>query len=209
VPDFESDRNTFVNEMSEVFMIVQDRGWTVGGSTKVGGDGEALAHVVGDILHPRGVDEGIASWLFVPDDQFGDLRHDYVTTADPSDVRRPSWGCGMLFIYYLLSQLGFSMRGVVSRAADTLEVVYRNLTRDSGAFSNFISLIDRKFPRDGPTFVTTNNPFPLPTAARLSALQYLRQDAPGTQGLRQLIADKNIGNLRALLNSDRPASLIR
>jgi hypothetical protein len=95
-------------------------------------------------------------------------------------------------------------RGLIPVCAANLEAVYTNLTKDSDAFPKFKELLDRKFPGSS---AVNNDPFPLPSAAVLSTLQYLHKDHPGTKFLRQLV-DSKAGNLRALLNSDRSASLI-
>ena len=53
-----------------------------------------------------------------------------------------------------------------------------------------------------------DNPFPLQTPHVLSALQYLRHDSPGTKNPGQLVATKNIGNVRAMSNLTYSADLV-
>jgi len=149
-------------------------------------------------------------------------RADYVNSVLPCFGNGPGTGCSILFIYYLFSQLGFSKishiianapgftNGVLN-APSPLRGVYQNLTADTtDPFLTFKSILDTSFP--GESVITAenpDNPFPLPSGAELSTVQYLRKNAPGTKNLRQLITSKGFGNLRAVLNSDRPTSLVK
>jgi hypothetical protein len=54
----------------------------------------------------------------------------------------------------------------------------------------------------------STNPFPLPSAAVLSAGRFLARHPLDGQTLRQLIGSKNIGDFRAFLNSDRLGALV-
>ena len=200
--DFTSARWVLVAETVEIFMAAQNAGWKPGAS-----NGEALSQVAGFTLYPAEVSAlaGPQTWL----DSSNPTRPDFVSTTDATDKSAISYGCGVLFIYYLFSQLGFAMRAIVRAAADTLERVYHNLTQDSGAFPTFAALLASKFPLGvASKLVGSTNPFPLPSGVMLSARQYLRKDAPGTKSLGKLVSSQNIGDLRALLNSDRPASLV-
>jgi hypothetical protein len=80
-------------------------------------------------------------------------------------------GCGMLFLYYLHIQLGFSIDAIIaaapgaSKAASCLRGVYQNLTGDTGdPFPFFQQLLNNAFP---PTQVASipgpnpDNPWPL------------------------------------------------
>lgn len=72
-------------------------------------------------------------------------------------------GCSLLFLYYLFSQLGFSINAIVAAGANTLGGVYRNLTGDTAdPFPFFKQLLDTSFP--GTSIITSgnlDNPFPL------------------------------------------------
>jgi hypothetical protein len=149
-------------------------------------------------------------------------RVDYVNSTPPYPGNGPGTGCSILFIYYLFSQLGFTnisriiaaaqgfTNGVLN-APSPLRGVYQNLTADTtDPFLTFKSILCTSFP--GQSVITAgnlDNPFPLPSGAELSTVQYLRKNAPGTKKLRQLIISKALGNLRAVLNSDRAASLVK
>jgi hypothetical protein len=57
---------------------------------------------------------------------------------------------------------------------------------------------------------SSQDPFPLPSTERLSARQFLVNSEVSPSLLGQLVrANRELGDLRALLNSNRPVSLIR
>ena len=203
--DFPLAREVLVAELIEIFMPAQNKGWRAGQS-----HGEGLSQAAGFFLYPEeatGLD-GVKVWLGARD-LSGSFRPNFVGKTDNTDGNKFSYGCALLFIYYLHSQLGFSIRGIVSAAADTLENVYTNLTQDHNGFVPFSALLLTKFPLgDASAEKGSENPFPLPSPAVLSARRFLARHPRNGQTVRQIIASKNIGNFRALLNSDRVASLV-
>ena len=138
-------------------------------------------------------------------------RPDFVNKTEASDGNFVSFGCALLFLYYLRSQLGFSMKAIISEAASTLEGVYANVTKDHGAFPIFANLLERAFPSGTPCgLVGSADPFPLPSGARLSVKQFMANSEVSPRLIGQVVrANRDLGNLRALLNSNRPVSLIR
>lgn len=209
-------RYLLVAEIVELFMLIQGNilfaeyerhGWF--GSSNEGSEGEGLSRFLAAqfwALNGFGnPPDGSTS-----NDWLSSSRADFVNRNFPDNKPDPTTGCALLFIYYLFNQLGFSIEAIVGAAASTLSGVYKNLTRDSGdPFPVFKGLLDTAFP--GTAVITQgnlDNPFPLPSTAKLSTLQYLRKDAPGTKSLRDVIGSRYIGNLRAVLNSDRTVSLV-
>jgi hypothetical protein len=155
-------RYLLVSEMVEQFMRAQGRGWY--GQGTEGSEGEGLSRfLAAQFLTVNGLGATPAdftnsnSWLNSP-------RADFVNnikgTDDGPDVVT---GCSLLFIYYLFSQLDFSINAIVSAGAPTLAGVYRNLTGNpSDPFPFFKRLLDRTFP--GTSTITGGNlddPFPL------------------------------------------------
>jgi hypothetical protein len=201
--DFDLGRGILVSEFIEIFMGAQNRGWAAGKS-----NGEALSQVGGFTIVPSQATSfsGPPTWL----DNNNFARPDFVSQTDTTDKNAVSYGCGVLFLYYLGSQLGFTMRAIVQGAADTLEGVYHNLTRDSHAFATFSALLAAKFPPGVPsTLVGSTNPFPLPSSRSLSLVRYLAANPLlQEESIGERIRSKNVGNMRAVLNSDRPASLL-
>ncbi|MEP7310368.1 MAG: tachylectin-related carbohydrate-binding protein [Acidobacteriota bacterium] len=105
-------------------------------------------------------------------------RFDYVNSVLPYPGNGPGTGCSMLFLYYLVSQLGYSIEEIISAAPGykngvldaiaPLRGVYQNLTGDHGdPFPAFKQLLDNAFPPDkvstipGTTTGDPDNPFPL------------------------------------------------
>jgi hypothetical protein len=68
----------------------------------------------------------INSWLQ------SSARTDWITNPEATDKDEVSFGCSMLFIYYLYSQLGYPMDQIITQAGDTLEATYQALTGNSG-----------------------------------------------------------------------------
>jgi hypothetical protein len=154
-------------------------------------------------------------------DDYGS-RFDYVNSVLNKIGNGPGTGGSMIFIYYLVSQLGFIPQSIIAaapgftdgklNATATLQGVYENLTNDKGdPFPQFKQLLDAKFPQDKVSAIPGPNPddpFPLPTSRSLSLKRYLAaHPLLDGESIRGRIALKNIGNLRAVLNSDRPASV--
>jgi hypothetical protein len=51
-------------------------------------------------------------------------RPDFISKNQTADGNATSYGCAMLFIYYLHSQLGFSLPAIFNKAGGTLEKTY-------------------------------------------------------------------------------------
>src|SRR5437667_4841997 len=116
--DFAQAQEVLVAEVIEIFMVAQNQGWDPGRS-----HGEALSQAAGFLLYPSkatGLD-GPQTWLDRPDPRNGAFRPDFVSVTDPTDTNKWSYGCGLLFVYYLESELGMSVRAIVQAAAVTLE----------------------------------------------------------------------------------------
>jgi hypothetical protein len=204
--DFSSARQVVVAEMIEIFMPAQGGGhWKAGQS-----HGEGLSQAAGFEIYPdqAPTQVGVEDWLGARDAE-GFRRQDFVSRTDNTDRNPFSYGCALLFIYYLRSQLGFSMRAIVQAAADTLEGAFTNLTTDHNGFAPFSGILITRFPLDVASGLNgSTNPFPLPSSGVLSCRRFFARHPDGGPSFRQRVTSKNIGNLRALLNSDRPASLI-
>ncbi len=149
-------RYLLVSEVTEMFMLAQNRGWF--GAGNEGSAGEGLSRfLAGQFLIANGLgvtEPGFAlanSWMTSP-------RADYVNNVDVADHGIDAkTGCAILFTYYLHTQLGFSINEIVGAAASELSGVYRNLTGHPGnPFPLFKLLLDRAYP--GTTSIPGNNP---------------------------------------------------
>jgi hypothetical protein len=240
-------RSTLVSEVTESFMAGQKKGWGyLPGTNNEESCGEALSLFLtqqfaigqgfpnpysGFTANTANVwlnsSDNIASTRFFsewPTPKGFDYgsRADYVNSVLPWFGNGPGTGCSILFIYYLLHQLGFTLEAIIANApgftdgkldaAAPLQGVYRNLTNDkSDPFPDFKQLLDTTFPPDKVSAIPGSNPddpFPLPTSRSLSLNRYLSaHPLLAGESIKDRIRSKNIGNLRAVLNSDRPASL--
>jgi hypothetical protein len=76
-----------------------------------------------------------------------------------------SFGCALAFIFYLNTQLSFSINNIISDYAGTLTSAYNTLTGDPGnPFPFFMALIDNVYPASATATIpgpVTDNPFPL------------------------------------------------
>jgi hypothetical protein len=146
-----SVRSLFAAEVAEQFMAMQNRGWFHPDTGLEGTNGEALSLVCSrELAKILGADEVAAerrgfdlAWLNSA------TRPDWVNTSlDQYDSS--SWdavGCDILFIYYLMYELGYSIRSVIAAAASTLRGVHRNLSNDpNDPFPAFAALINTRYP---------------------------------------------------------------
>jgi FG-GAP-like repeat/FG-GAP repeat len=161
-------RYLLVSEVTEMFMLAQNKGWF--GAGNEGSAGEGLSRfLAGQFLIAAGLgvtEPGFAlanSWMSTP-------RADYVNNIDVTDHGIDAkTGCAILFIYYLHTQLGYGIKSIIASAASELAGVYKILTGDpSDPFPPFKGLLDTYFPGTA-TVPGTNpdNPFPLGPFRRL------------------------------------------
>src|SRR5579863_9392155 len=158
-------RYLLIMEVAEMFMFAQGQGWfpPLGDGHNEGSAGEGLSRFLGmrfllAIGSPLSVAVGYdvaGLWLnSALQPVFGGVdygpRRNYVDLTLLGDATpAPATGCAVLFLYYLLEQLGFDIEDIVAAAAPTLSGVYRNLTADPGSpFPAFRTLLDRAFPPD-------------------------------------------------------------
>ncbi len=195
----ESVRCLLVEEVVEYFMHAQDMGWGfVDGVGNEESSGEGLSlFLVQQFALARGFANPYSyaattatTWLnsALPSSdpnstRFYDgaagfdygARGDYVNTLRPYPGNGPGTGCSVLFIYYLMHQLGFTVEQIIAAAPGftggmlnstaTLRGVYQNLTGDAGdPFPFFKRLFDATYPPDQPASFPGPNPddpFPL------------------------------------------------
>jgi hypothetical protein len=155
-------RYHLVMEMTEQFMRAQGKGWY--GSGTEGSEGEGLSRILaaqflvvnGFGLPPAGFDNSNA-WL-------SSSRADGVNKINlTDDGPDAATGCSLLFLYYLFTQLKFSLKSIISAGAPTLGGVYKNLTGDPGdPFPFFKALVEAAFPGTATiTAADLDNPYPI------------------------------------------------
>ena len=151
-------RMLFVAELAEVFMHAAPTNWNPGNSA-----GEALSRSAAAELHPAGYyrpgspNNGPYStmWLQLPwrrrDAQPGgadEPRYDFVTVSEDTDTGVLSYGCGLLFLYFLHDQLRYSWKQIASSNGEHLAQTYAELTGrpEESAFPEFADLLDAHLP---------------------------------------------------------------
>jgi hypothetical protein len=146
----------FVAEIIEVLMEYRNiKNKKISWHAKMS-DGEGLSRVAAATLHPVGYYSAldgpfVNGWLenerqVKRPSARGGIHENWVTTNDPTDTTSDSYGCAILFIYYLRDQLNFSMGAIINKAGDSLENTYQALTRSSNGFQPFKALLDKYLP---------------------------------------------------------------
>ena len=137
-------------EVSESYMGLQNKGWNCGGS-----GGEALSRVCAEAVSPSMRTSGFAaapSWDGT----------DWISRDQGTDQDYPSIGCGMLYIYWMLSQ-GFTFDKIVQAGEPdgTLSTNYNVLTGKPAtqAFADFQAAVQKV---GGPGGFQGDNPFNAP-----------------------------------------------
>ena len=167
-------RYLLVAEVTEMFMLAQNRGWFASDGSNEGAAGEGLSRVLSsEFLRKRDLgfnEPGFDTARF----WLNSNRDDYVNHIDQGDhAPDAKSGCATLFINYLSYELGYDIKRVIAAAAPTLSGVYRNLTGDaSDPFPAFKAQLDRHFPRTDPAGHPVSvsvpdqpdNPYPLDRA---------------------------------------------
>jgi hypothetical protein len=154
-------RALFIAEIVEVLMdynnqVSKNVIWVAGFS-----NGEGLSRVCAALFYPDGYYSPFLSGPFVNGWLSSSTRNDWVSQNEQTDKDGDSFGCAILFIFYLYSQLGYSMNSIITKAGATLEATYQNLTGKSGGFAAFTGLINPYFPPGKPTSLATDDPFPI------------------------------------------------
>ena len=159
-------RYLLVAEVSEMFMLAQNRGWFDPGGSNEGSSGEGLSRFLcHEFLLATGLGVSEPGFELAPY-WLNSGRADYVNAVDVYDHGiDDKTGCAILFIYYLHTQLGYSIEAIIAAAASNLAGVYLNLTGDSAdPFPVFKQLLDAAYPSTTSSSIAgpnPDNPWPL------------------------------------------------
>jgi hypothetical protein len=160
----EFPRFVFVAELAEILMDFTGYGWDFRQSP-----GEGLSNLLGALLHPAGYyDTGqgprINQWLnggggppAVPP------RADFVSKTKNTDQDIFSYGCAILFINYLVDQLGHPLKDVIRVGGSTLAETYARVTGQpaSAAYGAFNGLLQAHIGATTTNNMLRDNIFPL------------------------------------------------
>ena len=162
-------RGVFVHEMAEVLMSYRNQKlngkWIENYST-----GESLAQICSAELHPEGRGgPSITPWLNFPQIRpWVALRPNWVDQTEATDGNIFSYGCGMLFLNYLLYQRNIPLEEIIAKGGSTLGETYQNLTGRTDGWTAFSELLNTYFPFGFNYSPLTDNLFPLPQLASLT-----------------------------------------
>jgi hypothetical protein len=152
----------FIAEIIEVLMSCRDVQTNNVTWVENHSDGEGLSRMAVGLLHPASYYNGtylkgpyVNGWLQSA------TRHDWISSNEASDTDGDSFGCSLLFLYWLHSQLGHSMTDIITKAGPTLEATYHALTGKSGAYNTFTQFLAPFFPIGQTAALKTDNPFPI------------------------------------------------
>lgn len=161
-------RAVFVHEMAEILMTYRRQKlngkWIANYST-----GESLADICSAVLHPEGQGSPWSTqWLNSPQLHPPAIRPNWVDKTDATDGNPFSYGCGVLFLNYLLFQRGLALEEIIAKGGATLAETYQNLTGSTDGWAAFSQLMNTYFPFGVGYAPQTDNLFPLPQLASLT-----------------------------------------
>lgn len=170
----------FIAEIIEVLMSCRDVQTGTNTWIENHSDGEGLSRMAVGLLHPASYYNGtylggpyVNGWLQSA------ARNDWITSNELSDTDGDSFGCSLLFLYWLHSQLGHSMTEIVTKAGATLEATYHALTGQSGAYTAFTQFLAPFFPVGQTAALKTDNPFPIRTGQQRTVQLDFTQQSNG------------------------------
>jgi hypothetical protein len=128
----------FVAEIIEVLMSCRNSQTGTTSWHAADSDGEGLSRMAVGMLHPDSYyNSSLLQGPYVNGWLQSNARNDWITSNESSDTDGDSFGCTILFLYYLHSQLGHSMFNIITKAGDTPEKTYKALTGNSGGYAAF------------------------------------------------------------------------
>lgn len=198
-------RYLLVSEVTEMFMKSQGKGWFQSGDE--GSKGEGLSRFLGVQFR---VANGSGA---VPFDGFAvgttwlnSVRQNFVDVAPDDNHPDPTNGCTTLFIYYLHSQLGYSINQIIAAGADTLAGVYTNLTGKNDGWTSFINLVNLHYPQGVNYNPAGDDIFPV---SDLASLATVNQIVTGYSDTSHIFIDKPaMAEVNIKFTSDDPSVVV-
>jgi hypothetical protein len=158
-PELDIDYTSFLvaSQAVDVFGAAQHNGWDCGNSY-----GAALKLVLAAELYPAEGKPFATAGMWLDSN-----RQDYISRPDSTDNNPVSKGCAVLFLNYLHTQLRIPWDRIIAAGGTSLDQTYPKLGLGNDGFEKFLQLMNRNFPVGQPSRLTTDNPFPLPSARRM------------------------------------------
>jgi hypothetical protein len=145
----------YIAELSEVGQDLIGNGWDCGAS-----NGEGLSRMHAEAVLPGVLDDfsTAAAWLDGP-------RTNWIDQTDPTDQNPVSTGCAVLFLWWL-NHMGFTIPSITVAGGSTLAALYKTLTGESSAWSDFSAACAQRWPAGQLSGVKTDNPWVSPAATK-------------------------------------------
>jgi hypothetical protein len=173
----------FIAEIIEVLMACRDvqTGNTTWHEAK--SDGEGLSRMAVGLLHPASY-YSLLGGPYVNGWLQSNTRNDWISQNENTDKDSDSFGCSILFLYYLRYQLGHSMTDIITKAGATLEQTYHALTGASGGYAKFTQFLGPFFPIGQTPALKTDNPFPLQQGQQRTVQLNFAQESNGADSVQ-------------------------
>ena len=191
-------RFLIVAELTEMFMLAKGNGWGYSdGDSNEGNKGEALSRfLTGQFLITNGISFAAAN--------YGGSVKDWLNAPRNAASLDTMNGC-VLFLYYLHSQLGFSIESIINAGAQNIRGVYTKLTDDfSDPFPFLKKLMNALYPTSGGsslsiTGANPDNPFPIVMQMQITCI--IKYGTPGT-GVYDTFPIQNVGGRNHTLHKN-------
>lgn len=165
-------RMLLIAEVTEMFMKSQNKGWFPGDTSPGGNEGSCGEGLSRFLAEQFLIESGVGlttfpSWGWTANSWLGSAspsQPDWINNVDPTgDETVVEIGCNILFIYYLFTQLNFTINQIIAAAAATPAGDYSNLTGDTGNPFPFFQTLLNAYPGSGGITSGQNldNPFPV------------------------------------------------
>ena len=208
-PTLEKLRYLFVSEVTEMFMQAQGKGWYLNKgwfeTSDEGSMGEALSRFLASkFIGTLGTDIPTGANV-VPIWLNNGTREDQISQSPAPDDIQPDavTGCGTCFLFYLHSQLNFSIQAIVAAEGHSLAEIYNRLTGESDAWLAFSQIVNDHYPIGTNYYPRYDNMFPVPELVALSAPDSISWVENGSHYYATAKLDRYaMGNIRIELESD-------
>jgi hypothetical protein len=203
-------RFLLVAEVTEMYMASQRLWWFRARYLYSGADegsmGESLSRfLAAQFLHARNLSKSVPPESAVVPFWVNDpMRPNFVDVAPDDNMPDVVTGCGTCFLFYLHSQLGFTIGQIIGASAPTLGGVYQNLTGKNDGWSSFKDLVDLHYPQDGSMYLPPmENLFPVADLHTFSAPGVTSWVVNGTPNIATVFLSRPIeAGVRVTLTSD-------
>ena len=203
-------RFLIVAEVVEMFMASQGDSWFESTSLFHGADegskGEGLSRFLSvQFLLTRGINEHFGGFDVTKNWLNAGGRPNFVDNNPDDNQPDVTTGCTTAFIWFLHSQLGFSIPQIVAAGSATLGAVHQKLTGNNNGFAAFSGLVNTFYPPGIVYHPLTDAIFPVP---HLSSLQNVQIFSGDSQNERILALDSTaLAEVVVSLSSDNPSVL--